>query len=105
MWIDGTPTLVGGKPGSKPALGRLAGRVSPNHPRPGITLPNTKLPPITLSVTKTLLCTGPGLKYPQYSCFVNINLLLKLPPRKKKMHLWWIISFDCVITAIEVGGG
>ena len=60
--VDWWYSHLGSKPAWIEALGRLAGRVSPNHPRPGITLPNTKLPPITLSVTKTLVCTGPGLR-------------------------------------------
>ena len=75
VWIDG-PTLVAAWieacPGSIALLERGApgrARVSPNHPRPGITsLPNTELPPITLSVTKILVCTEPGQGWPQYSC-------------------------------------
>ena len=27
------------------------------------------------------------------------------PPPRKRMHLWWITSFDSVITAIEGGRG
>ena len=61
--VDWWPHL---KPGSKPGLGRLAGggRVSPNRLRPDITFANTKLPAITLSVTKTLVCTETRTRLP-----------------------------------------
>ena len=71
--VDWWPHL---KPGSKPGLGRLAGggRVSPNRLRPDITFANTKLPAITLSVTKTLVCTEPGPGCPPMLLFlVNIS--------------------------------
>ena len=110
--LGGGSVRCGLKPGSKAALGRLAGegeragkqgfhQITPDLTLP---LPNTELPPITLSVTKTLVCTEPGQSWPQYSCLVK-NIKSATQKGKKNINLWWIISFDCVITAIEVSGG